>query len=341
MSLLIFKSEKFWKRREIFSALLFYLRALFHTLYQVIKMTSIQFKSAISFLPERIKNTLNKVPENLKSRIQEIRVREGLPVCLTIGGKALFLRGNGQICEELFSDVLKADKNELDSIFLCLCNRSVYAHEGEIREGFIPMPYGNRAGICGTFTDNGNFKDISSVNIRIAGQIMGCAEGIFKEFDGGMLIAGPPGSGKTTMLRDLTRLLARKNRVAVVDSRGELSGSSMGRSFNDLGENTDILMIKNKAMGIEMAVRTLFPDIVVFDEIGTDSELLGVKSSLNSGVKVITTAHIGEKSDLMRRSVTRELLISGAISKVVILSPYELGKTEILRVRDIKNEAIA
>ena len=304
-------------------------------------MTSIQFKSAISFLPERIKNTLNKVPENLKSRIQEIRVRAGLPVCLTIGGKALFLRENGQICEELFSDVLRADKNELDSIFLCLCNRSVYAHEGEIREGFIPMPYGNRAGICGTFTDNGNFKDISSVNIRIAGQIMGCAEGIFKEFDGGMLIAGPPGSGKTTMLRDLTRLLARKNRVAVVDSRGELSGSSMGRSFNDLGENTDILMIKNKAMGIEIAVRTLFPDIVVFDEIGTDSELLGVKSSLNSGVKVITTAHIGEKSDLMRRSVTRELLLSGAISKVVILSPYELGKTEILRVRDIKNGAIA
>lgn len=303
-------------------------------------MTSIQFKSAISFLPERMKNTLNKVSENFKSRIQEIRVRAGLPVCLTIGGKTLFLRENGQTCEELLDDILRADKDELDSIFLNLCNRSVYAHEGEIREGFIPMPYGNRAGICGTFTENGNFRDISSVNIRIASQIKGCAEELFKEFEGGMLIAGPPGSGKTTMLRDLTRLLARKHRVAVVDSRGELSGSSMGYSFNDLGENTDILMIKDKALGIEIAVRTLFPEIVVFDEIGTDLELSGVKSSLNAGVKVITTAHIGEENDLMRRSVTKELLLSGAISKVVLLSSYELGKVKILTASDIKNEVI-
>ena len=301
-------------------------------------MTSIQFKSAVSFMPERVKRALLSAPENLKSAIQEIRVRAGLPVCLTIGGKAHFLRQNGQTCEELLSDILRADKDELDTIFLNLCNRSVYAHEGEIREGFIPMPYGNRAGICGTFTDNGNFKDISSLNIRIAGQIKGCAEEVFKEFDGGMLIAGPPGSGKTTMLRDLTRLLARKNRVAVVDSRGELSGSSMGHSFNDLGENTDILMIKNKALGIEIAVRTLYPDIVVFDEIGTDSELSGVKNSLNAGVSVITTAHIGEEDDLMRRSVTKELLFSGAISKVVLLSPHELGRVKILKTSEIKNE---
>ncbi len=303
-------------------------------------MTSIQFKSAISFLPERMKNALNRVPENLKSRIQEIRVRAGLPVCLTIGGKALFLRENGQTCEELLADILRADKDELDTIFLNLCNRSVYAHEGEIREGFIPMPYGNRAGVCGTFTENGNFKDISSLNIRIASQVKGCAENVFKEFNGGMLIAGPPGSGKTTMLRDLTRILARKHRVAVVDSRGELSGSSMGHSFNDLGENTDVLMIKNKPLGIEIAVRTLFPDIVVFDEIGTDAELFGVKSSLNSGVKIITTAHIGEKGDLMRRSVTKELLLSGAIEKVVLLSSSQLGKIKILRASDIKNEVI-
>ena len=80
-------------------------------------MTSIQFKSALSFLPERMKNTLNKVPENIKTRIQEIRVRAGLPVSLTIGGKALFLRENGQTCEELLADILRAYKEDLDTLF--------------------------------------------------------------------------------------------------------------------------------------------------------------------------------------------------------------------------------
>ncbi|MBQ8202674.1 MAG: stage III sporulation protein AA [Clostridia bacterium] len=303
-------------------------------------MKTPQFESALSYLPERIKRALIFLPDNLKPRVQEIRIRAGLPVALTVGGRTLFVRCSGEPCEELLSDLIRAEKGEIEEIFLGLCNKSVYAHLGEIKEGYLVMPYGNRAGICGTFTESGNLRDVSSVNIRIACQIKGCAEELAKEFTGkGLLIAGPPGSGKTTILRDLVRIISRGNggkcrRIAVIDSRGELSGSSMGLSFNDLGENTDILMIKNKAQGIEMAVRTLFPEVIAFDEIGTAGELQGVMQSFNAGVGVITTAHIGAAEDLMRRSVTRELLLSGAIEKIAILSSGKLGEIKILHTKD-------
>ena len=130
-------------------------------------------------------------------------------------------------------------------------------------------------------------------------------------------------------------------RTAVIDSRCEIGGS--GTNFgiqNDLGSNTDVLVTSDKAAGIEIALRTMFPDVIAFDEIGSTKELLAVKESFNSGVTIITTAHIGSVEELLQRPVTAELIKSGAINQVAVLpklhgATINLIKTEVLSLVNI------
>ena len=294
-----------------------------------------QFDEVLYAVSSRIRRALDFLPQSLKEKTEEIRLRAELPVALTVEGKTMFLRESGQPTQIISRDIMKSTRAELEESFHLLCHNSVYAHANEISNGYIMMDGGHRAGICGTLIAGG-MRDITSINIRIAREVIGCADSIARHFDGGgILIAGPPGSGKTTLLRDLIRKLSygieRSMRITVIDSRGEISG---GECCNDLGPNTDVLFSFDKALGAEIALRTMFPDIIAFDEIGTAAELKSVSDSFNAGVAVLTTAHIGDKFDILRRSVTNELIYSGAISKIVILPPHIGDEYEIISAEE-------
>ncbi len=306
-------------------------------------MVKNSFDGVLYAVGERLRKKLAFLPEEIKSKTEEVRLRAGLPVALTVAGKVIFVLSDGHTADYITRNLLTATQNDLDESFRLLCHDSVYAHTDQIGRGFIIMEGGHRAGICGTVTQSGSMRDITSINIRIARQVMGCADMAASVFDGGgMLIAGPPGSGKTTLLRDLVRQLSdgikgKYYRIAVIDSRGELSGCN-GIDAASLGSNTDVLLTQDKAAGSEMALRTMFPDIIAFDEIGTASELKSVSESFNAGVSVITTAHIGCKEDLFCRSVTEKLLNLGVISKVVILSKKAGQIAEIVDCGELLNE---
>lgn len=300
-----------------------------------------RFESVLYGVAPRIREVLRGLPVTVKGNAEEIRLRAGLPVALTVGGETVFIRTSGQTSFIITRDLLKAEKADLELSFRLLCKSSVYAHEKELKNGFIIMENGHRAGVCGTLSSGGVMHDITSINIRIAREIIGAANDIAREYDGGgLLIAGPPGSGKTTVLRDLVRqlssgLFGRHYRVAVIDSRGEISGGIGGKTGNDLGPDSDVLLTADKAAGIEIAVRTMFPDIVAFDEIGTKEELERVSESFCAGVSVITTAHIGCAEDIMRRKVTAALIESGAVSKVALLPAVHGGTIRVITVKEL------
>lgn len=281
-----------------------------------------EFDSAILQISDRIQRTLQFIPCEIKGKCEEIRLRQGLPLCLTVDGRVMFVCTDSTVIKTNSTNCITVSSEDLQQTLSLLCRHSVYLHEDEIKQGFISLPNGCRAGVCGVFNAEGMLITVTSINIRIARQIFGCGQVLLPYAKDGLLIAGPPASGKTTILRDLIRQLSNGKggeyyRIAVIDSRGEISG---GIKVLDLGVNTDVLYMQNKALGTEIALRTMFPNIIAFDEIATQEELDRVLDCFNAGVSIITTAHCNSIEDILRRRVTSNILKSGAISKVAMLS---------------------
>lgn len=236
------------------------------------------------------------------SELAEIRLRAGRPcVCVNTFGES-------KPCSE------KISAEEIAECFAEICRYSVYSFESEIAEGFITLDGGHRVGICGTaVTKNGklaSIKDISGLNIRVAHQRLGCADELYKRvFSDGLrslLLGGKPLSGKTTLLRDLARILGERHRVVLIDTRGELSASSRGTPSFDIGLNTDTLCGVEKSVGIMLALRTLSPEIIICDEIGNDGE--AIEQAMFCGVKLVASAHADSAAQLKKRPATRNIL---------------------------------
>lgn len=211
--------------------------------------------------------------------------------------------------------------------------------------GYITIKGGHRIGVTGeVVVENANVKNISyiySLNFRIAKQIEGASKDIIehvldieKNNVYNTLIVGIPGTGKTTILKDIIKNISNGMEkpkfdgitVGVIDERGEISAMHRGKAENDLGIRTDILNNVSKNTGIEMLVRSMAPKVIVADEIGNKNDIQAINYALCSGVKGIFTAHGNSLEYLRENPIFKEMLDLKLFEKIIFLDEKEKGK---------------
>lgn len=261
-------------------------------------------------------------------KLQEIRLRTGRPMVIVCDGEERLIEK-----EENGNDLVT--KEELRETLDYISSYSLYAYEHEMRQGFITIEGGHRVGMAGqTIVESEkikNLKYISSVNIRISHEIRDCAGRIMPYISQHKrmchtLIISPPGCGKTTLLRDIIRLVSDGNRwikgstVGVVDERSEIGACYMGVPQNDLGIRTDILDGCPKSEGMIMMIRSMSPQVLAVDEIGMEEDAHAIEYAMLCGCKMLATVHGVSFEEIRRKPVIERLIREKRFERYVVLS---------------------
>ncbi len=243
------------------------------------------------------------------SDITEIRMTLGKPIYITTPSKTFALTDS-------YGQKLVASKMVFSHSLNAMSGGSLYSIAESLRQGFVTIKGGHRVGICGSavLTDGKvhSVRDICSLCFRVSKEIIGCAGDIYKEICIGdyvhsCLIASPPGYGKTTILRDLCRLISTgidvfsPKRVGIADERCEIAAMHEGVSKYDLGDLSFVCSSYPKHQAMNLMLRTMCPDVIITDEIGTQAEFKSVREAIKCGVCVISSVHALDIEDLKSR----------------------------------------
>ena len=292
---------------------------------------STSIRTICGYLTPDIGSALMKAEKEV-SCASEIRLYNGRAVVIVDGNGIKFLSKDGSVSPKFSRSCITVNSEQLKTILAKLSRYSVYCHERELSEGCFVLENGVRVGISGTYSEGskGTIKDISSMNFRIARQVIGCGEKLFSSTYGrSLLICGAVNSGKTTILRDLCRQYGNAEKVSLIDSRNEIAAVVKGRPTNDVGMLTDIITGKSRHDGVISAIRTLSPVYIFCDEIGESSDAQAIREGIGCGVKFIATIHAENMDDLLNRSAVQELLETGAFEKAAFLWRNGRGVREI------------
>ncbi len=290
----------------------------------------------LEYIDSDITNVITNISDDYKNIIEEIRLRVNKPLIINMMGDYYLINKNGDINRNSIDGYIVTKKN-IEKTFQMICNYSVYAFEEDLKKGFITIKGGHRVGVSGKAIYNGDklekIKEISSLNIRIAREILGASNKlisyVIKKNNSiyNTLIVSPPQCGKTTLLRDLIRNISngvveynfKGLKVGVVDERSEISGVYKGIPQNEVGIRTDILDGCKKYDGMIILIRSMSPDVIATDELGGVKDINALHEALKAGVKIIATVHGEDIKDIKTKPNLKRIIKERIFERIVIL----------------------
>ena len=297
--------------------------------------------------PKEVRNLLEKA-ELKQEYLQEIRLRINGPLLVVYRGEEYFLGAKGGLCKDP-GQAFRVCRRCLQETLEYLSGYSLYAYEEEVRQGYLTLQGGHRVGLAGKTILDGekitSIRFISFINIRFSHQVKGCASVILPYIAQGStvlhtLLISPPRCGQTTILRDLIRQISDGDEkrpghcVGVVDERSEIGGCHQGVPKNDVGIRTDVLDGCPKAEGMMMLIRSMSPEVIAVDEIGSYEDIHAIESGIHCGCRLLATVHGSSIDDIKRKPLLNRLVKEKIFERYILLE----GRPRAGTVRQIFDE---
>ncbi len=295
------------------------------------------------YLPEKIYTALSRIDTYSSLRIEEIRLRISKPLMIYTDEKGFCVDAHGN----LGSEGLTIENADIEQVFSAITGKSPYAFKDDLRQGFLTLSSGIRAGIAGSALQSDghirSYKNINGINFRIPTEAFGISKQLMPYISRknkliNTLIISSPKLGKTTLIRDIARCAGSgigmpACKISLIDERQELAATAYGEPLFDVGRETDIISGVQKHIGVFMALRALSPDAVITDEIGKSTDLEALREVANAGVTMITTAHAPDLDTLLKRLFFKQVFDEKLFETYVVLSAA-LGRITIAQIHD-------